>query len=60
MALTAYCSDILGAISAFVDTLPFPEDIVKEKSDLYSNEMDPLLTPSDLYILFTALIAYEM
>ena len=59
MALTAYCSDILGAISAFVDTLLFPEDIFNGKSDLYSRDMDPFLIPKDLSILFMALIASE-
>ncbi|KPV46603.1 hypothetical protein SE19_04800 [Acidiplasma aeolicum] len=60
MAFTAYCSDILGAISSFVDTLVLPEDIFNGKSDLYSRDMDPCLIPKDLSILFTALIASEM
>ena len=57
MSVTWYCSAILGAINALVDTSLFPEVNFAGKSDLYWKVIELFFIPSDLSIFPTALIA---
>ena len=57
MSVTWYCSAILGAINALVDTSLFPEVNLAGKSDLYWKVIELFFMPSDLSIFPTALIA---